>query len=103
MANLRILNANSADSKTVLVEFSDNVSQSIVDADVQLIADEQGIPDSEVFGITVSENIVTLNVLPVTPFYRYKVIFNSTDTVKIQNESRSAFLLEDGISHTKPK
>lgn len=100
MANLRILDINAADSRTIKVRFSDNLAEDIAISNVQIVSEIPNIPDVIVDGVDVFENILIINTLPQTPYARYKVIFASTIAIRFRNKTENSFLIEDGKSNT---
>lgn len=100
MANLRILNINAADSRTIKVKFSDPLALDIANSNVQIKSEIFNIPDIEVVSVSVINDVLIINTLPHTPFSRYKVIFASTNSVIFRSLDESKLLLEDGRSNT---
>ena len=96
MANLRILDINAADSRTIKVRFSDNLSENITTSNVQITADIVNVPDLIVTGIYVFEDILTINTLPQTPYSRYTVSFISTESFTFSSSDGLKYLIEDG-------
>lgn len=99
MANLVILDVNAADSRTIKARFSDNLAKDITASNVIVKSKEIGIPDTTVLGVSISEDIITINVLPMTPYTRYNVIFQSTNAIKFRNLQENSFLIEDGTNN----
>ena len=100
MANLRILDINAADSRTVKVRFSAALAVDIGQSNVQILSEITNIPNVEVLSVEVSDDILIINTLPQTPFARYNVIFQSTNAVKFRSLDERQFLLEDDKSNT---
>lgn len=101
MANLRILNINAADSRTIKVKFSNNIALDLGRSNVQIISEIPNVPNAEVIGVSVSDDILIIDTLPQTPFSKYKVIFQSTDAVRFRSADENDFLIEDGRSNIK--
>lgn len=99
MANLRILQINAADSRTVKARFSDDLYLGLTTQNVVVEGIDPGIPDAEVRRVQVRDNILNIEVLPLTPYAQYKVIFQSSPGVRFRNKTENAFLIEDGISN----
>lgn len=100
MANLRVLDINAADSRTIMVKFSDHINPLINKSNILVEGLDISTPNAKVKSVTVSKNIVYINTLPLTPFAKYKVTFLSTDNIKFSNNLGNGFLIEDGRSNT---
>lgn len=99
MANLRILNINAADSRTIKVKFSDPLALDIINSNVQIVSEIFNVPDVDVVSVSVINDVLIINTLPHTPFSRYKVIFASTNSVVFRSLDNTKLLLEDGRSN----
>jgi hypothetical protein len=99
MANLRILDINAADSRTVKVRFSAALAIDIGQSNVQILSEIINVPDIEVISVVISDEILIINTLPHTPYARYKVIFQSTNAVRFRGLDEQQFLIEDGKSN----
>jgi hypothetical protein len=99
MGNLRILDVNAADSRTIKVKFSDNLSLNINKTNISILSELVNIPNVQVTGTSISNNILIINTLPQTPYARYNVIFSSTEAISFCDKSGTKYLLEDGISN----
>lgn len=99
MGNLRILDVNAADSRTIKVKFSDNLSLSINKNNISVLSELVNIPNVEVTGTSISNNVLIINTLPQTPYARYSVVFSSTEAVSFCDESGTKYILEDGIAN----
>lgn len=100
MANLRILAANASDSQVIKVKFSDNLATDLSTSNIEVNSEIFNVPDCEVVGVSVFEDILTIKTLPQTPFSRYKILFKSTSGVTFRSLDGNKFLLEDGKSNT---
>ena len=100
MANLRILDINAADSRTVKVRFSAPLATDIGQSNVQILSEVVNVPDVEVLSVEVSDDILIVNTLPQTPYARYNTVFQSTNAVKFRSLDNLQFLLEDGRANT---
>ncbi|MCK9567793.1 hypothetical protein M0R72_02435 [Candidatus Pacearchaeota archaeon] len=96
MANLRILDINAADSRTVKVRFSAALAADIGQSNIQILSEVVNIPDVEVLLVEVSDDILIITTLPQTPLARYRIVFQSTNAVKFRSLDERQFLLEDG-------
>jgi len=96
MANLRILDINAADSRTVKVRFSAALAADLGQSNVQILSEVVNVPNVAVVSVEVSEDILIVYTLPQTPYARYKVIFQSTNAVKFRSLDERQFLIEDG-------
>src|SRR5690606_27631754 len=56
---------------------------------------------AEVLSVSVSEAILTINVLPLTPYGQYQVQFMSTDTNPFMSADGRYLLFEDGKTNVK--
>lgn len=96
MANLRILDINAADSRTVKVRFSDSLSENITTSNITITSDIVNVPDLIITSVYISEDILTITTLPQTPYSRYTVTFNSTISIPFTSLSGDKYLIEDG-------
>lgn len=99
MANLRILNINAADSRTIKVRFSAPLAEDIGQSNVLIESEINNVPDVEVQRVFVRDDILIIDTLPHTPFARYKVTFRSTDAVRFRSLDERQFLIEDNRSN----
>ncbi|MFW9872659.1 MAG: hypothetical protein ACFFG0_06110 [Candidatus Thorarchaeota archaeon] len=100
MANLRILNINAADSRTIKVRFSANLAQDIGQSNINITSEVVNIPNVSVQSVRISDDILIINTLPQTPNARYQVTFQSTNAVVFRSADEKSFLIEDGRSNT---
>ena len=96
MANLRILDINAADSRTIKVRFSAALAIDIGQSNVLVLSEVVNVPNVEVLTVEVSDDIFIISTLPQTPYARYRVVFQSTNAVKFRSLDNRQFLLEDG-------
>ena len=99
--NLRILDINAADSRTIKVRFSADLSKDIGTSNIVVQSEITGVPDAEVIGTRIIEEILIIDTLPQTPLSRYKVIFQSTDAIPFSSIDGRDRLIEDGRSNIK--
>lgn len=99
MANLRILDINAADSRSIKVRFSAALATDLGPSNVHVLSEVVNVPDVKVVGVEAADDILIVTTLPQTPYARYKVVFQSTNAVKFRSEDERQFLLEDGISN----
>jgi hypothetical protein len=99
MVNLRILNINAADSRTVKVRFSAALALDIGQSNIKIVSEVVNVPDIEVLSIEIYDDILSINTLPHTPYARYSVIFESTNAVRFRSLDNRQFLIEDGVSN----
>jgi hypothetical protein len=97
MSNLNIVNIVPTNSRTINAKFSDPVTPLLGTENVVVTSTVSGVPDPKVLGIYVNENIVLVYTLPLTPYAKYTITFQSTPNLKVQDSSGTKFLLEDGI------
>jgi hypothetical protein len=101
MVNLRILDINPADSQTIKARFSDSLAVDLGQSNVSVLSEETGVPDCLVRSVDIYNDIITINVLPMTPYSRYKVVFQSTNSIRFRNSTSTSYLLEDGTANVK--
>lgn len=99
MANLRILNINAADSRTIKVRFSAPIAEDIGKSNILIESEINNVPNVEVLRVFVRDEILEIETLPHTPFARYKVTFRSTNAVKFRSYDERQFLIEDDRSN----
>jgi hypothetical protein len=99
MANLRILNINASDSRTIKVRFSAPLAEDIGKSNILIESEINNVPDVEVLNVFIRDEILEIETLPHTPFARYKVTFRSTNAVKFRSYDEHQFLIEDDRSN----
>ncbi|MFA5758336.1 MAG: hypothetical protein WC942_03035 [Clostridia bacterium] len=99
MVNLRILNINAADSRTVKVKFSNDLADDIGISNILLQSETPNIPNIEITSVEVANDILIINTLPHTPFAKYKAVFRSTNTIRFRSKDEKQFLIEDDRSN----
>jgi hypothetical protein len=99
MPNLRIVNINAADSRSIKVKFNVDLSEEINSSNVQIVSEEVGVPDLLISSVSVVENILIIDTYPQTPYARYKVFFRSTPSVTFVSKDGRSFLIEDNRSN----
>lgn len=98
MANLRIIEIKVFDSTTIRARFTETLDPVINSANVSITANTPGVPDPQVLTVSVSQDILTIVVRPLTPYAAYFVDFHSTDDFKFKSINGS-FLVEDGTTN----
>lgn len=101
MANLRVLDINAADIRTIKVRFSDLLSPYLTTSNVLVRSKQTGNPDALVTDVYVSDDILVISTLPMTPYGRYEIVFQSYSGNKFTNLTADAFLIEDGRNNVK--
>lgn len=99
MGNLRIQNVQVFDSTSIDITFTEELVPELVTANVSILADTPNVPDSEVLGVKVSGNTLSVSCQPLTPLAAYFLQFQSTDAnpfISIHGEFR---LPQDGVSN----
>lgn len=99
MANLRIVEINASDSRTIKVRFTENLSLDLTAQNVSVTALSQSIPDAKVRSVYVDEDVLIITVLPLTPFEKYRVTFKDAPGVKFKSKSGLAFIMQDGLNN----
>jgi hypothetical protein len=100
VANLRILDINAADSRTIKARFSANITDTLAVSNVQILSEVINVPDVGVVSVYVFEDILTITTLPQTPYARYNVLFVSTNAVRFTSQDGNQFLVEDGKANS---
>lgn len=95
MANLRIINFNVSDSRSVQVEFSEKLSEYINTGNVTISPVISSIPTPEVLKVSILGKILNIYTQPLTPYAKYNFKFVSTNSVRFKSQSGTSFLLED--------
>ena len=96
MANLRILGINAADSRSIKVKFSNDLSLKISEQNVSVKSMDVGVPDVVVQSVDIFDDILVLNTLPMTPYAKYKVTFASTPGIPFISKNTLDILVEEG-------
>lgn len=99
MENLRITNVTVKSNVKISVEFSHNLTKNLTISNINITSDTAGVPDSQVLKVTVKDNILNIDCLPLTPLAYYIVTAKSTTNHPFQSINGDAFLFEDGISN----
>lgn len=96
MANLRIIQINAADIRTIIARFTAKLDPLIGVANVTVTSLNAGIPDAEVLGVSIKTDTITINTQPLTPQAQYLVAFKSTNTQFFKSLDGQSVILEDG-------
>src|SRR5690606_29797156 len=78
-----------------------NIAESLTVDNVLVVGMNSGIPDAEVLSIGIDQNILTVNVLPLTPYGQYQIQFRSTDNSPFISADGRFLLFEDGKTNVK--
>jgi len=100
MANLRIIDINAADSRTIKAKFSADLAEDLTGSNVQVLSEVPNVPDITVLSVSVVDDILIIYTLPHTPYARYKVLFVSTNSIRFRSKDERSFLMEDGKANT---
>lgn len=98
MANLRIIEIKVVDSTTIRARFTEALDPVINIANVNIVSNTPGVLDPQILVVTISQDILTLVVRPLTPYASYFVNFHSTNEFKFKSINGS-FLTEDGTTN----
>jgi hypothetical protein len=96
MANLRVIDVNAADSRTIKAKFTDSLSTSISANNITVEGVAPSTPDAKVLSVFIRKDILIINVRPLTPFVKYNVTFKSTKNIPFTNQAGNSYILEDG-------
>lgn len=99
MGNLRIVEINAADSRTIKVRFTEDLRLDLVTQNVSVFGFDPSTPDAAVQSVAVSDSILIISVLPLTPFVKYRVVFQNAPGVDFKSKSGTAFLMQDGTNN----
>lgn len=101
MANLRLIDAKSVESRIIKAKFTSDVTTNLTVDNVSVESRQSGYPDGEVLSIAVNGPMVTINTLPLTPLGQYKVTFKSTISNPFISADGKYKVLEDGKTNVK--
>lgn len=101
MANLRLTQIKAVDSRTIKCRWSDNLSSLIGTGNIVIESVTAGVPDVAIQKIKISDNLLTITTLPMTPYNAYLITFKSTDSVQFKSLNGTSFLVEDGKTNVK--
>lgn len=101
MANLRLINARAAESRIIKAKFTANLTDKLTVDNVSVIGMNSSIPDAEVLSLVVDQDILTINVLPLTPYGQYQIQFRSTTNNLFTSADGRFLLFEDGKTNVK--
>ena len=99
MANLRIVSIVVDNSANITATFNANLNEDIGVANMSIVSQTAGAPDSFALIVNVVGNILNINVNPLTPQASYLLTFLSTPTVPFKSLNGDAFLPQDGVSN----
>jgi hypothetical protein len=101
MANLRLIDARAAESRIIKAKFTANLTDKLTVDNVSVIGMSTGVPDAEVLSLAVDQDILTINVLPLTPYGQYQLQFKSTTNNPFTSADGRFLLFEDGKTNVK--
>lgn len=99
MQNLRIISVQINNSSSIDVTFTENLTPNLETANVSIIADTPNVPSSEILGIKILGNILSITCQPLTPLASYFVKFVSTVLHPFISINGNAKISEDGVSN----
>lgn len=99
--NLRLIAINVADSRTIKVKFSSNLNPNISALNVKVEGVNDSTPDALVRFASVAGNVLTIGILPLTPFLKYRVTLSSVPGRPFNSEDGKDYLVEDGVENVR--
>src|ERR1700722_16017507 len=98
-AILRITNVVINSSTSINVSFTENLTTTLVPANVSILSQTTGAPDSEVLKVSVLANTLTITCQPLTPYAAYNLQFQSTTSSPFISVNGDAQISQDGVSN----
>ena len=95
MGNLRIKRHSVVDTQTLKFYFNADLDSTIGVGNMTIESLSQNVPDGTVVSLSIDQEELTLNILPLTTFGTYNITFFSTDTASFSGINGD-LLLEDG-------
>jgi hypothetical protein len=99
MQNLRIISVNVIDSSHISVKFTAALTNNLVTSNISIISDTNNVPDSEVLGLVVNNDTISIVCQPLTQLASYIIKFQSTKSHEFISLNGNAKLFEDGVSN----
>jgi len=99
MQNLRIISVEVLNSSNVVVKFSNRLTKQLTVANVSIIADTVGIPNSSVLSIKVLGDTLSIVCQPLTVYANYFLTFISTSQHRFSSPHDEHRLIEDGVAN----
>jgi hypothetical protein len=99
MGNLRIINVEIVDSSQIEVKFSNTLVSNLTTANVSIISETTGVPDSEVLSVKVNKEKLIIGCQPLTVLATYYLEFKSTTQYPFISRYAEDVLSEDGVSN----
>lgn len=94
MANLRITGSQVSDSRSVQVEFTEDLSLDLNTSNVNIATAIISVPVPEVLSVSVLGRILNISLQPLTPYAKYIFKFVSSSSANFKSKNNS-FILED--------
>lgn len=99
MVNLRVVSVEVVNSTTINAQFTDALDPAISIDNFIIESQVNGVPSPQIIECSVSKNIITLIVQPITPQSAYLITFQSTDEQPFQSINATSLLYEDGVTN----
>ncbi|CAB4196507.1 hypothetical protein UFOVP1290_27 [uncultured Caudovirales phage] len=99
MQNLRIISVNVIDSSHINIKFTATLTNNLVTSNMSIISDTNNVPDSEVLGLVVNSDTISVVCQPLTQLASYIIKFQSIDSHQFISLNGDAKLFEDGVSN----
>jgi hypothetical protein len=100
MSILRILNVKVVDSGNIDITFTSPLTTNLIASNILLISDTNGVPDSQTLTIKITNDIISLTCLPLSPLATYYITLQSLPSNPFQSVNGDARVSEDGVSNT---
>ncbi|MGW8180267.1 MAG: hypothetical protein ACWGQW_16125, partial [bacterium] len=98
MANLRIRTLTVRSSTAIEVKFTHDLDTSVAIENVSIVGAAGYVRDLEVLSVSVSNNVLTINVRSMVPRAHYKLTISSTTTSTFSGLRGERFI-EDGATN----
>ena len=96
---LRITNVIINSSTNISVSFTENLTTTLVPANVSILSQSIGAPDSQVLKVSILANTLTITCQPLTPYAAYNLQFQSTSSSLFTSVNGDAQISQDGVSN----
>lgn len=99
-AILRIVNVQIENSSSILVTFTETLTNNLIPANVSILSQNQNVPNSQALLVTVSGAMLSITCQPLTPLSAYFLQFKSVANNPFISTNGDAKISEDGVSNT---
>jgi hypothetical protein len=99
VTNLRIQNVQVVDSSDITISFTESLTPNLILTNISILSQTANVPDSQVLGIRISQNNLTIACQPLTPLAVYNIQLQSVPQHPFESLNGDATVPMDGVSN----